>query len=596
MRDPVDFTRLHPLPSLWRRLLFTDLVADLSPPVVSYPEPPDPEDGRFNTGRGLDLAIDFGTSAIVAALVSSDFTMEVLNLNRRGGLLLDAPIARRWDFGNSALAENYELSSVPAFLEVGGTDPKPDWEYYPCLKRRIEWLARSQAGREWQTTAMRDVAAICHKALAGRGAMLRDRLLEPFQVYITVPNAFPRSAIDVLVRGVGFGVAATLGLREMPQVKALLEAEAVAYGAIAAPTLLPASHDRTVLVIDAGAGTTDASIVRSERGTLRVLAHVGLPVGGLDLDAHIAGCRGPLDKLAPFEVYRRVLTSRETKENHLRERDGVSPDQAFADLAAELQREYQWPAHSPRGAAMAGALRQGYERYLALAVDALIRSLPRDEIVKVGEVVVSGRGSLLTGFKDRVRREVARDGPDLEPRCAESDHGRKLAVVEGVGIYVASTYTAQPDRRPSRASFAIVLRHEGGRELELVPATNPLLEGWGVAAWHQPMSETGELNTRPAVDMRLIPRRVLLDLERQGSFSAPEIAQLLRWAIQPLLRLEKKAPYSARVAFDFLSLDARLQVDGNDVELPRHPRKSLRPHPVHQFSEDWFEIFHRRKA
>ncbi len=598
MIDPIDVTDLHPRRPFWQRLFTASLEAELAPPRVPYPERQVPPEGSYVAGRGPDLAVDFGTSAIVAALVSSDFTCEVLDFG--GGPLLDAPLARRRAFRRSGLSENYELSSIPSFLKPGEEDS--DWEYYPCLKRRIEWLARSHVDQEWQTSAVLDVAAVCYKALSqardARGATLRERLKGAFQTYITVPNAFPRSAIDVLIRGVGYGVAAALGTRTIPKVRALLEAEAVAYGAIAAPTLVTRPGDTTVLVIDAGAGTTDASIVRSEKGVLRVLAHVGLPVGGMDLDAHAAALRGPFEGLDPFEIYQRLLTSREEKQRHLGEQDGVSPEEGFAKMAAELHKEYKWPAQNPSGVALKDTLRQGYERYLALAVDVLIRSLPADELRTVDQVVLSGRGSLLTGFKQRVRETLEHEGgPDVEPRCAESAHGRKLAVVVGVGTFVASTYSARWDRRPSRASFEIVLRHQGEQKLQLLPATHPLLEGWGVAAWYQPPFESGfDDTTRPAVDMRLIPRKVLEDLAREGSFSPEEIDQLLRWSILPLLRIERKAPYSARIAFDFLGLDVHLELNGKEAEISRQAVESRRLHPVHRLFEDWFEIFQRGKA
>ena len=104
----------------------------------------------------------------------------------------------------------------------------------------------------------------------------------------------------------------------------------------------PAEREcQTLLVIDAGAGTTDATILRVERGDLRVLAHVGLPVGGMDLDTFIAALKGPLRAAGRAEVMQRLETARQAKQHHLGGRDA-----GFEELARDLVHNNAWPGLS----------------------------------------------------------------------------------------------------------------------------------------------------------------------------------------------------------------------------------------------------------
>lgn len=590
MMEPVDLEVLRPPRGTFWNLVSVDLGRKPSPPAADYPAPRRAARGAFSSGRGTDLAIDFGTSAIAAALVGGTYAVEVLSFG--GEKLLPAPFGRRSALDRSRLADNYELS----YGYLGGSRPRRGEEYYPCLKRRIEWLARSRSDAGWQSEAVLDVAAVCQLALGKardrRGRPLTDCLADRFQVYITVPNAFPRAAVDVLRRGVSYGVAAALGRREKPAVEALLEAEAVAYSVVAGPRVGEVSHRTTLLVIDAGAGTTDASIVRAAGGELRVSAHVGLPVGGMDLDAFVAGLKGPIDGTrTPSEISQWLATAEQAKQHHLGEpRDR---EEGFHGLARELVRLGAWPRTGHRGGRpIAEEIGGAYERYMALAVRALIRALPADEMKRVEEVVLSGRASLLAGFKDAVRREVAERGPAVAPRCQEGAEDRKLAVVRGVGAYVSSTYGSRWDRRPLRASFEIFLRHEDDRELPLVPAGSPLVRGWGVAAWNQPIRDPGRGDVRPRVEMRLVPREVLKKLAAEGAFDDRALEELLRWSVLPVLRIDRESPpYSARLAFDYLALDAQLEVDGDRIHELDRPESSFgRRHPVHQLEDNWFEL------
>ncbi len=600
--DPVEVHRLKPRRGALWELITVDLSRKPATPAAGFPEPPERSPGTFTTGRGPDLAIDFGTSAIVVALVGGSHAVEVLRLGDE--LILPSPFGRRRRLDRSRLTDNYELSY--AYLGSGDREH----EYYPCVKRRIEWLARSREDRAWERDAVLDVAAICQLALEkardSHGRALAECLDRDFQTYITVPNAFPSSAIDVLRRGVGYGVAAALRCRRLPEVKWLLEAEAVAYGAIARPTLAERPDQTTLLVIDAGAGTTDATILRAEQGDLRALAHVGLPVGGMDLDTFLASLKGSFEAAErEGQLSHWLNKARQAKQHHLGEMAGdpAAGDPTAGDpatgapvsdrcrrLAEDLVHDADWP-ETHRGQPIAEGIARAYRRYMALAVRSLIRSLPGDEVARVDQVVLSGRGSLLAGFGEAVVRTLAEQGPDLVPQCAEDPQDRKLAVVRGVGAYVSSTFGSGLDRRPTRSSFEIFLRHENERELQLLKAGHPLVRGWGVAAWYQPRREMGRSATRPWVGMRLVPRRVLDTLASEGTFDARDLEDLLSWSVLPLLRIEDQPPpYSTRFAFNFLSLEAQLEVDGKPIpHLDRSVKSFGRQHPVHQLDDGWFE-------
>lgn len=590
--EPADVDTLRPPRGAFWNLVSVDLGRKPAAPAIVYPERRPARRGVFSSGRGTDLAIDFGTSSIAAALVGGTYAVEVLRFGEEQ--LLPAPFGRRRGLDRSRLADNYELT----YGYLGGGAPQGRHEYYPCLKRRIEWLARCRTGAPWQGEAVLDVAALCQLALERardqRGRPLGECLGKRFSVYVAVPNAFPRAAVDVLRRGVAYGVAATLGRRSKPEVRALLEAEAVAYSVVARPSLRQQRKELTLLVIDAGAGTTDASIVRLEGGELRLAAHVGLPVGGMDLDAFVASLKGPLRRGAHggAEVSQWLATACQAKQHHLGESPGASPQDGFRGLARELVRLNAWPEAGRRGRPIEQEIAGAYERYVTLAVRALIRALPEDEVRRVDEVVLSGRASLLAGFKDAVRETVAERGPAIEPRSPERPEDRKLAVVRGVGAFVASTFGAQWDRRPLRASSEIFLRHEDDRELPLVGAGSPLVRGWGVAAWSQPARGPGRSDLRPRVEMRLVPRQVLKNLAAAGTFDDKEVGELLRWSLLPVLRIDEKSPpYSARLAFDFLSLEAQLEVDGERVRHLDRPESSFgRRHPVHQLEDNWYEV------
>ena len=600
MSDPVDVHLLRPQRGTFRQLLTVDMGRKPACPEAEFPASSEAATGSYSSGRGPDLAIDFGTSAIAMALVGGTYAVEVLHLDDE--TILPAPFGRRRRLDRSRLSDNYELS----YAYLASRDPRLEQEYYPCLKRRIEWLARCRPDREWEREATLDVAAVCQLALQkardGLGRPLDECLDKDSRTYITVPNAFPSAAVEVIRRGVSYGVAAALERRQEPEVRSLLEAEAVAYGVVARPSLSRRRHRTTLLVVDAGAGTTDATILRAEHGELRILAHVGLPVGGMDLDAFLASLKGRFDVAGrSAEVSRWLNAAQAAKQHHFGEatptaaQAGVDPVmQRCRALAQDLVRNNGWPAER-EGRPIAEEIAGVYQRYLALAVRSLIRALPADEVGRLDEVVLSGRASLLVGFRETVRRTIAERGPSLALSLAENPEERKLAVVRGVGAYVASTYGSALDRRPTRSSFEIFLRHENERELTMLPAGHPLVQGWGVAAWHQPARQIGRSQNRPRVAMRLVPRAVLQQLAAEGTFDAEALDDLLHWSILPLLRIEDKTPpYSMRLAFNFLSLDAQLEVDGQFVAVNSRSERSFgRKHPVHRLDDNWFELIPR---
>ena len=195
-RDPVDIYQLQPPRSALWELVTVDLGRKPAPPAVAFPERSEASPGIYTSGRGPDLALDFGTSAIAAALVGGTYAVEVLRLGDE--TILPSPFGRRRQLDRSRLTDNYQFSY--AYFGTGGRR----WgeEYFPCLKRRIEWLARCRPDRDWESQAVLDVAAVSQLALErardSRGRGLAECLEGSFQTYITVPNAFPTAAIDVL--------------------------------------------------------------------------------------------------------------------------------------------------------------------------------------------------------------------------------------------------------------------------------------------------------------------------------------------------------------------------------------------------------------
>lgn len=617
--DPVlPLARLKELRGGALTFFWKDRSALVIPPPTPYPDPPSDEDTEQAEEEqrrqlGAALAIDFGTSTIAAAVAGFGDT-QVLWFREPGTgrltRLLDAPVGRRNDLGRATLEENYSLEPVGGLAGRG-------WSYYPCLKRRIELLARASANNEWMPQAALDVAGVCLRALStaqnGDGIPLKQLLGDGSRVYVSVPNTFPEGGVEVIRTGVGYAVAALLPTTRVPEVFTLLEAEAVAYGKLLAPQLSGSDQPLDpVLVIDAGAGTTDASILRKVDRKLQVVAHAGLPVGGIDLDAFIASLEGPLRELEPEALAQGLRRAREQKHKHWQQADagGLPPAEQTQRAMEALAREMtdpRTPEFETMVAKRAESLAQAHRRYLALAAHALVRSLPRQELAQVRSVILSGRSSLVLDFRRSVQEALEEQGcGKLEP-LSEKDEDRKLAVVKGVGAFHQAG-VSDAERRPLRAIFPVVLnRPEPGPDKDeiLMKAGHPLLEGWGVVAWHQ-AADGNDGDVEYTIRSRLVGDEVIRDLVAKKRLrpekESEEAANVLKWSRMFLTRFPMKAPFSARLAYDFLSRRVTLEVDGAPVRLPVLPVDDAgglllgRFHPIHELQENWFETHHKERG
>jgi hypothetical protein len=584
-----------------RDLLFSSSKTGLVAPRLEFPELPGAGDPP-PSGR-VRLAIDFGTSAISLALIDGDQVAPLVfdtSAPGRTSPILESSIALRTGLDKARLGDNYHFYDfAPVAL-----DRESGWSLFPCLKRRIELLARKGNRKGWQDNAILDVAAICMGALdrarePATGKPLR-KILDGRSfhgpVFLSIPNSFPGPGVDVLRRGIAFGVAASLGMPELPEVETLLEAEAVAYREF---TLLKGRGSAppdiyTLLVIDAGAGTTDASVVRLENDMFRVIAHTGLPVGGLDLDALITQCGKPISQIEPEQLFTTIRRSGELKvlhwSSHASPAEATGSGPSITAKTGELAT-----AILPDASVAADAVQQlegGYRRFLALGVRALIQGLRLDEIGPIDRVVLSGRGSLLLGFPEAVREVLSRSGIHAEISAANSGIERKLSVVLGVADY-SNSPRSQIDRRPRRAGHDLVLRHQMRHDRCLVETGALLLDGWAVTTWQQP--GINELGThRSFIDNRMISERVLRKLHEFHGSEQERLA-LDVWCRRQVSQVAARPPFTAWCAYDYLSQKFVCQVDGRPSFVEPADVESTfeigRPHPVHGAPEDWFERF-----
>jgi hypothetical protein len=331
-----------------------------------------------------------------------------------------------------------------------------------------------------------------------------------------------------------------------------------------------------------------------------VIAHAGLPVGGNDIDAFLVQLKG--FSRGRREVMEDLQRAREVKQEHwgsaaVQDGGPAVVQDATQRLADFLITKMQWPV-APNGKPLREHLELGHRRYLALAVDALIGCLPPDELRNVTQVVASGRASLLTGFAEQVQQAFATRGLEGVPVRGSSGDSRKLAVIRGVGDYVAAA-GAKPKRRPLRAGFEMVLRYaEVGDPMVLIPAGYPLDEGWGVRAWHQPelaAPETKRLTQY--VDIRLIPMEVVRKLVERKELEW-SYKNVCAWSVIPARGIVADPPFTAQVAYDFLTLRVHLDVEGAPVQERGAPIGDTagRLHPVHGMDENWFDAMQRRSS
>jgi hypothetical protein len=595
---PIDPARLSLRQKRNKRQRLLSLIlnsedSELKPPEIGFPADGNSKGPVVEPNR-VGLGIDFGTSAIAMALVGDAQRTVPFQFRPAGAEekepfpYLESSLARLTSRGHALLGDNYNLEDAYRLSVQSG------WAFDPCLKRRIEWLARTRGAGDWQKSAVLDVAAVTIKALElarhPHGGPVR-KSLRGFTgpVFVSLPNTFPRLGAAAVERGVAYGVAAALDLERLPPVRTLLEAEAVAYSELESGT--EEGFKGALLVVDAGAGTTDASIVRRDGDSLRVVAHAGLPVGGIDLDALIA-----LQAVEDFSRLDRggmidaLRFAREKKEQYWGD-PNLSVEEAIEAIANSLHDRQRGKEHPKPLAEITAGLTRGYQRYMSLAIDAVLRCLLANRRFAIERVVLSGRASLLLGFRGRVERCLEQLDCRVPISTAGTGEDLKLAVLRGVNAYA---YGNQPsiERRPLRAGYELVLGSGPGEELCLLPVGSLLVNGWGVATWRQNTMVAG--GSWPIL-ARSLPRHIIEKLlENEGFGASRDEREILEsWASRPVLRITGNPPFVDCCAYDFLTQKAmsRYGPPLEDLEAPDVLAHAGRVHPVHGAQEDWFEYF-----
>ena len=115
--QPVELDNLQKRRGVLWNLMAVDLGERPMPPEVAFPRPRRAAPGRFSTGQGPDLAIDFGTCAIAAALVGGHHAVEVLRFGDEE--LLAAP------FGPEGLFPLAEPGPQAKFWQAVLAAPEP---------------------------------------------------------------------------------------------------------------------------------------------------------------------------------------------------------------------------------------------------------------------------------------------------------------------------------------------------------------------------------------------------------------------------------------------------------------------------------------
>ncbi|WP_420129154.1 hypothetical protein [Longimicrobium sp.] len=587
---------------LWSRIRNVPLFRRFSYPLrPKLPVPPiqlpADDEGKPRIRAPHEYALDFGTGNIALAVVERTGAPTFLDLTPPGTTpdpdidprLCDSTVYRSRALDRPWLTENYAVG-FDIQKQQGST-----YRSFPSIKRLIEAEARHPKSEAWQAAVVRDVAAVTARLfrearLPGPGPE-RPRPVENgdaanVRVYVTVPNAFPQDAVTVVVTGVRFGVAAALELNGFPDVKVLSEAEAVAWSRW---EMLKGEEDARVLIVDAGAGTTDFSIVRRVKeepaSPIQMIVSAGLPVGGIDLDLFLAardapdpgppgaappGGQGPRTDVLP--------RARAHKQRHLSEGSapGAAPDDSYAAGFAVTKEETD-------------AL---LERYLSFAIDALVDALPAAERGKLRRVFVSGGASLTRGFVERLRSSVAhavgRNVP-VDP-VGRTAVDRKLAVLRGVAAYAQHTFARDPTI--TRAGSTIFVAPRGissDGPYPLILPGDPLKEGRALVAWRVPLST--ELRCAldftdhfiPEETLRRIGERVLpTDQHRDG---------LEPWATVYLGGVEDvPTEHFGQLVFDFATRRAQCRIDGEANSLRPPARMTPLVHPVSLEREAWYSL------
>ncbi len=322
---------LHKLETLWignenliERLIriFVDVPPGKKPPLPveglfpgenSEADPGAQAERDRNNQRDIRtaLGIDFGTSAVAIAPIDVQTHNEPF---RFGG-------GASWLENDILFREALDRSHIPMNFATQATARGAGWSHHPYLKRRIEWLARTSKDSGWKEKARLEVAGICQHVLR-QAALAQPGCFDcydesGFTVYLSLPNQFSAGAADVVEAGVRHGVMAAFNLDRPPRVTRLREAESAGYWGLHE---LSATLDRralSLLIIDAGAGTIDASVLRiKDDDHLQLVSNVGLPVGGSDLDVLLCSLNGDfawLDSIRKTLMAKKRLTDNDRK-------------------------------------------------------------------------------------------------------------------------------------------------------------------------------------------------------------------------------------------------------------------------------------------
>jgi actin-like ATPase involved in cell morphogenesis len=356
------------------------------------------------------LAIDLGTSNTVALLRSADGQVRPLLFDGREQL-------------SSAVYADPDgaLVAGPDAERLARTDPAA---FEPNPKRRIDDGTVLLGGRGVEVAdALAAVLAVVVTQV--------DRTRQPEQTVLTVPSGWGAARRDVLI-----AAAERAGLGAVTLVSEPIAAAAY-YTAVLGRELPP---DAALLVVDLGAGTADAALVRSAT----VVAQRGLDIGGLDIDAALVDILAPLVSRDAPEVWQRLAKPVTGADR----RDRLVLWQEVRAAKESLSRLSVAPVHVPGYAADLHLTREEVEaaatKVLSAVVD-LVADLVGAAGLDPSDVLLVGGGSRmpLLGRLLHTRLGVA-------PSVVERP---EMSVVEGalhtVALAQPRAAPAEPQRAPT---------------------------------------------------------------------------------------------------------------------------------------------------